>query len=205
MKQSFGIPIGGNCSSPLADLTLAYKEFIYMKKLLKEKFNLTRLLSNNSRYVDDINIINYKTFMSIVKDIYPPDLKIERSGENDKNINYLDVNVLINEEGVITNVYNKVDSFDFPVISYTYTSGNIPLDLGYNVFYGQILRYCRICSTRKHFMGRVKHLFHTFQERGYRNTKLLQYFRIFFVKNHFYLFKFGYEGVLPLICDLGHT
>ena len=116
MKQSFDIPIGGNCSSPLADLTLAYKEFIYMKKLLKENFNLTRLLSNNSKYVDDISIINYKHFMSIVKDIYPPDLKIERSGENDKNINYLDVNIIINGDGVKTNVYNKVDSFYFPVL-----------------------------------------------------------------------------------------
>jgi len=93
--QKLGIPMGGSCSSPMADLTLAYSEYLYMKKIIKKKFGLAKLLSNNSRYIDDINIINYKRFSKIINEIYPTDLKVERSGDNDKIINYLDVTITI--------------------------------------------------------------------------------------------------------------
>ena len=37
LKQSKGIPMGGGCSSPIADLYLCSKEFTFMKALLKDK------------------------------------------------------------------------------------------------------------------------------------------------------------------------
>ena len=50
--------MGGNSSSPIADLTVGKKEFNYMKRLLQEKkVGLAKLLSNNKRYVDDLAII----------------------------------------------------------------------------------------------------------------------------------------------------
>ena len=53
LKQVKGIPIGGSCSSTIADLTLCYKEFAFMKGLLREKkWGLAKLLLDNSRYVD---------------------------------------------------------------------------------------------------------------------------------------------------------
>ena len=78
LKQTRGIPMGGSCSSPTADLFLSCKEFNFMKRLLKEKkFNLARLLSNNSRYVDDLNIINYQLFNNRSKEIYPDVLQLQ--------------------------------------------------------------------------------------------------------------------------------
>ena len=54
----------------MADLTLAYREFMFMKQLLRnKKIGLARLLSHSSRYVDDINIVNYKNFSNIIKEI----------------------------------------------------------------------------------------------------------------------------------------
>ena len=202
LKQTKGIPIGGNCSSPLADLALAYKEFIYMKQLLKnKKINLARLLSNNSRYVDDINIMNYKNFDKIVMDIYPIDLEVERSGANNKNINYLDINIKIDRDGVSTSVYNKTDLFDFPVVSFTYPSGNIPMQLGYNVFYGQVLRYSRICSDKHAFLNKTKYLFNTMRDRGYNINMLYKSFKKLFIKDHFNLLKFGYSEVIHIFND----
>merc|ERR1711874_214296 len=50
--QTKGIPMGGNSSSPIADLTLGKMEFNYMKKLIQgNKFGLAKLLSNNCHYV----------------------------------------------------------------------------------------------------------------------------------------------------------
>ena len=78
LKQTRGIPMGGSCSSPTADLFLSFKELNFMKRLLKEKkFNLARLLSNNSRYVDDLNIINYQLFKNRSKEIYPDVLQLQ--------------------------------------------------------------------------------------------------------------------------------
>lgn len=203
LKQTKGIPMGGNCSSPMADLTLGFREFSYMKELLKnKKFSLARLLSNNSRYVDDINIINYKNFNNIIADIYPPDLKVERNGENDKEVNYLDIKIIISGNGVTTNVFNKTEEFNFPVVSFTYPTSNIPMQLGYNVFYGQILRYSKICSKRDNFLIKTKHLYNILQNRGYKENKLLQFFKKIYIKNHFNLFKFGYVNIMQIVNDL---
>ena len=49
-RQTKGIPMGGNSSSPIADLTVAKSEFNYMKRLMsKKKFSLAKLLSNSHR------------------------------------------------------------------------------------------------------------------------------------------------------------
>ena len=81
-----------------------------MKKLMQEKkFGLAKLLSNNFRYVDDLIIMNYLHFQNIIKDIYPPSLDMERSGNNNKDINYLDLNINIKPTGISVNVYNKTD------------------------------------------------------------------------------------------------
>ena len=54
LRQTKGIPMGGNSSSQFADLSLGKCEFNYMTRLIKEKkFSLAKLLSKNCRYVDD--------------------------------------------------------------------------------------------------------------------------------------------------------
>ena len=58
--------MGGNCSPLLADLFLAHCEFLYMGKIIKDKkYGLAKLLSNTSRYIDDLCFINYKHFVSL--------------------------------------------------------------------------------------------------------------------------------------------
>ena len=62
-KQVRGVPMGGNSSPLLADLFLLNCEFSYMKQIVKDKkFGLAKLLSNTSRYIDDVSVVNYKHF-----------------------------------------------------------------------------------------------------------------------------------------------
>ena len=59
--------------------------------------------------------MNYKHFfLNLIKLIYPEDLIAERSGSNDKNIDYLDVRIHIGND-LRTCVFHKVDDFNFPV------------------------------------------------------------------------------------------
>ena len=61
---------------------------------------------------------------------------MERSGNNDKDLCYLDVRITIGSDEFVTEVSNKVDEFSFPVVMFTFLTGNIPMQLGYDVFYG---------------------------------------------------------------------
>ena len=193
-QQTKGIPMGGNCSSLIADLYLCYKEFQYMKRLLADKkFGLARHFSNSSRYVDDVIIINYKNFKNKTNDIYPNDLVLERNGENDKLVNYLDITITIDNQGVSTNLFNKVDNFNFPVVMFTFPSSNIPMSLGYNIFYGQVLRYSKICTKKQDFLIKTKQLYNTLKSRGYKVDQLCKRFAKVFRKDSFLLYKFGYR------------
>ena len=194
--------MGGSCSSLIADLSLNFKEFSFMKRLVKEKkFGLARLLSHSSRYVDDINIINYQKFIHLIPQIYPVDLEVERNGDNNKVVCYLDIKVVITENGIQTKVYNKVDDFDFPVVTFTFPSGNMPLHIGYNIFFGQILRYSRICSQKEDFINKAATLYVTLVNRGYGERKLVGSFRKIFDKDQFILFKYGYNNIAEAMLD----
>ena len=200
LKQTKGIPMGGNCSSPTADLYLSFQEFSFMKRLLKEKkFGLAKLLSNNNRYVDDVIILNYKRFGNKSHEIYPGDLLLERNGADDKNVCYLDVEIKVSDV-VNTTLFNKTDSFNFPVVMFTFPSGNIPMALGYNIFFGQVLRYAKICSKSQDFIGAAARLFHTLYTRGYSKETLYKRFIKVFRKDNFLLYKFGYIDVSE-VCE----
>ena len=203
LKQVKGIPMGGNCSSPMADLTLCYKEFSFMKSLLKnKKWGLAKLLSNNSRYVDDVNIINYKKFRTLVHKIYPRSLEVDRNGNDDKTVNYLDVKVEIKVDKIVTTVYNKIDDFNFNVVMFTFPSSNIPLHIGHNIFFNQLLRYSGICSSKESFMLISKNLFNTLRTRGYEERKLIKSCKKIFEKDKFILYKYGFSFINEFIDEL---
>ena len=203
LKQVRGVPMGGGSSSPIADLYLSMKEFKYMMKLLKsKKFNLARLLSNTSRYIDDINNINYKSFLRLAKDIYPAELLLSRCGNNDKEVAYLDIKINIYDNGIMTSIYNKTDDFNFPVVNFIFPESNVPKELGYQVFYGQVLRYSKIISTKDDFISKCVHLYHVFYGRGYAASYLKRSFKRIFKKNISALYKFGFRNEEEALIDL---
>ena len=190
-KQIRGIPMGGACSPLLADLFLAHCEFIFMTSLIKDKkFGLARLLSNTSRYIDDLMLINYKHFDTLVNKIYPVDLLAERSGDDDKNVDYLDVNLSIVSEGLRTSVFHKVDNFNFPVILLTFPNSLIPVEMGYRVFAGQVIRYLRICSNVEDFVSKTKKSAKLLIDRGYSSDKLQTHMEKMLFK-HNLLYKYN--------------
>ena len=85
---------------------------------------------------------------------------MERAGNDNKDVNYLDVDLTIDDRGnVRTKLYNKLNGFYFPVVMYNFPQGNMPLSVGYNVFYGQVLRYSNIISDLEHFISVTKQLY----------------------------------------------
>ena len=126
-----------------------------MTSLLKnKKFNLAKLLSNTSRYIDDLCIVNYKHFDFLLSEIYPLSLEASRSGKDNKNVEYLDIKIQITNTSTVTSVFHKVDNFSFPVTLLTFPQNTMPYKTGIKVFAGQVLRYARICSLKDDFIYR---------------------------------------------------
>ena len=124
--------MGGNSSSLIADLSVGWDEYKFMTKLIAEKkFGLCKLLSNNTRYIDDLLCLNYLNFHNLINRIYPDSLEMVRSGSDNKNINYLDTNINMPHEGLKISLYNKTKEFNFDVVSFTFPHSNIPNELGY--------------------------------------------------------------------------
>ena len=203
LRQARGIPMGGNSSSQLADLSLAKSEYNYMQTLLKaKKQGLAKLLSDNCRYVDDLITINYLNFEHLIASIYPSDLKMERSGNDNKSINYLDITIDIRASSITTDIYNKVDDFNFPVVMFTFPQSNMPIETGYNVFYGQVLRYSSICSHLDTFVSAVNKLYKILVSRGYKHWQLVNKFKILFKKNPNILLKYQISDVKDIEKDV---
>ena len=127
-KQIKGIPMGGNATLLLADLFLANLEFKYMDKLVssksRENLRMAKKLNNSSRYIDDIEVCNMNSnneFMICSKDIYPESIPLTTGCiENDKNT-FLN----LEENRFITKIYNKVDDFNFEVVSFPFPTSNM--------------------------------------------------------------------------------
>ena len=193
--------MGGNCSPLLADLFLLNCEFCFMKELVKEKkFGLAKLLSHTSRYIDDICVINYKHFDSLIHRIYPTDLVAERNGDNDKSVMYLDVKLQIYDNELRTTVYHKVEDFNFPVVLLTFPDSAIPHNMGINVFAGQVLRYCRICSHLQDVIIRINKTLSLMSSRGYCKIRMKKCAERILSNHDEVLLKFVFFSARQLTC-----
>ena len=104
---------------------------------------------------------------------------------------YLGVKQTINDSGLHTAVYHKVDDFSFPVILLTHPDSLIPYSMGLQVFSGQVLRYIHICSDIKSVIDKVNKTKNILIDRGYLPSDLSRALEKMLCKNGHALLKFG--------------
>ena len=68
----------------------------------------------------------------------------------------LDMEVKIETGNINTKVFCKTDIFPFHVISLPFLESNLDLRICYKVFYGQVVRFQRLCSLLRDFEERTK-------------------------------------------------
>ena len=173
-RQDRGMIMGGKSSGWLSDGSLMVDEFRYVEVKSKAgQVDEARRLENFCRYRDDCTVCNFSDFHNITSDIYPPSLSLTQENDDDRAADVLDMSVSINRDGsFVTKVYCKTDAFPFGVISLPFLDSNINPRLCYLVFYGQVLRYQRLCSFRGDFEDRVRILADELLNRGYNRRKL---------------------------------
>ena len=147
-RQICGIPMGMIPAPGFAKLGLGVDEFEFCKKLIKDgRIDILRKMANLVRYIDDIGAVNFEDFAIIAREIYPPSLTLNKSNEDSiNNCSFLDLNISIIDHKFQIKVYNKMDDYNFRVITFPYLDSNILTSVCYSVYFGEVLRYLRICS-----------------------------------------------------------
>jgi hypothetical protein len=168
----------------LAKLGLGIDEFSYCSRMVREKkTDILKKLINMVRYIDDIGVANFSDFMDIVKDIYPASLTLTKSNESGiVNCAFLDLKVSVINNQFRVQVYNKTDDYSFKVITFPYLESNIVTEICYSVFFGEILRYLRICTRLEDFENRAKMLVSLLTQRGYKRSEMSKQFIKLFLR-----------------------
>ncbi|MDR2223120.1 MAG: hypothetical protein LBE34_10330, partial [Flavobacteriaceae bacterium] len=155
LKQIKGIPQGSNASSGMADLTLMAMEHRFVSTNSKW-FNHGKFLG--CRYVDDLLIIakDIPKIIVSLKEIYHESLTLVKTSTSYKQCNFLDLTVMLENNSVISKIYNKTDDYSFDVIKYPHYESNIPGYIISNVVYGEFLRFVKGCSYLDDYIVRCR-------------------------------------------------
>ena len=98
--------------------------------------------------------------------IYPKELILVPDDGDGKSTHFLDLNICLNDGLISTSIFDKRDSFDFPIVNFPFLNGNIPRQIANGVFIGELVRYARACTYLEDFTTRtlslVRKLRHNF-------------------------------------------
>ena len=113
--------MGTNCAPLVADLFLYCYERDFMDSLnhdnhadVIEDFNFT------SRYLDDLLNIDNPYFESMVNQIYPPELQLNKANISDTEAPFLDLHLSVANGFVSSKIYDKRDDFDFDIVNFPF-------------------------------------------------------------------------------------
>ena len=115
LRQIVGTPMGTNCAPLLANLYLFSYEYDFTMNLLKKKqLHLARKFNFSYRYIDDLISFNNPEFKKYYKKIYPKELELKETTENNFGCSYLDIYFFRNYRNMIkSKLYDKRDDFNF--------------------------------------------------------------------------------------------
>ena len=132
-RQVVGILMGTNCASPVADLFLFCYEWDFMMSLSDDnQADDIDAFNSTSRYLDDILNINNIYFDNMVSQIYPSELKLNKTDTSDTEAAFLALHLSISNDIVSTKINDKRDDFDFEIVNFPFLDGDVPHSTSYS-------------------------------------------------------------------------
>ena len=125
------------------------------------------VFNTTSRYLDDILNINYVYFDTMVSQIYPSELRLNKANTSDTEAAFLDLHLSISNNFVSTKIYDKRDDFHFEIVNFPSLDGDIPRSTSYGVYISQLIRFARASSHVADFNTCNKLLTQTLFKQGY--------------------------------------
>ena len=198
-RQIVGIPMGTNCAPLVADLFLFCYERDFMTSLSDVKqAEIIEAFKSTSRYLDDLLNIDNPYFEGMVNRIYPHELQLNKANTSDTEAPFLDLHLSISNGFVSSKIYDKRDDFDFDIVNFPFSDGDVPRSTSYGVYISQLIRFARVSSHVVDFNARNKSLTAKLLQQGYRYHKLRKTFSKFYRRYYELISKFnvGLETLL---------
>ena len=129
---------------------------------------------NNSRFGDYLHCI------------YPNELEVNDTTDNQTSASYLNIHLEIDNGGRFkTKLYDKRDDFTFPIVNFPFISRNIPASPAFGVYISQLIRYSRACAQYSDFLDDIVQLLtQRLLKQGYVPPKLKSSLHIFYGRHH---------------------
>ena len=121
-RQIVGIPMGTICFAPLgADLFLYCYERNFMDSLnYDNQAHVIEAFNSTSRYLNDILNIDNPYFESMVNNIYPTELQLNKANISDTEASFLNLHVSVANEIVSPKSNDKCDDFVFDIVNFPF-------------------------------------------------------------------------------------
>ena len=104
--------MGTKCAPLVAQLLLYYYERDFMDSLNNQADNI-EAFNSTSRYLDDLLNVDNHYFESMVNQIYPPELQLNKAP-------FLDLHLSIANGFVSSKIYDKHYDFDFDIVNFPF-------------------------------------------------------------------------------------
>ena len=192
-RQIIGIPMGTNSAPHMANIYLHVYEHNYIEQLKSQhKYDDLKRLQHIFRYQDDLFVINDGgLFDSLYKNIYPKEMILKKTNVSPAVVNFLDSTVSIHQGKFVYKLYDKRNEFNFNVINYPYVCGNIPKTPSHGIFISQLIRFCNMNSSFKHYVSNCHDLFTKLVNQNFDVLRLKRNFDVFCGRHFSYWSKFG--------------
>ena len=121
-----------------------------------EQADIIDASNTSSRYLDDILNINNVYFDTMVSQIYPSELQLNKTYTSDTEALFLDLHLSISNDIVSTKIYDKREDFDFETVNFPFLDDDVPRSTSYGVYISQLIRFARASSHVADFNTRNK-------------------------------------------------
>ena len=127
---------------------------------------------------------------SMVSQIYPSELQLNKTNTFDTEAAFLNLHLSISKNIVSTEIYDKRDDFDFEIINFPFLDGDVPRSTSYGVYISQLIRVARASSHVADLNTHNKLLTQKLLKQGYRYHKLCKIFSKFYRRYYDLISKF---------------
>ena len=129
-------------------------------------------------FVWDFMVINtkYLFIFDISIEIYPTEMILRNTNISPNVVNYLDLNIKVENNLYIYRKYDKTIDYPFQVIKYPDISANIPVTPAYGVFISQLVRFTRINKDIDGFIKDTVEIIQRLLNQNYKRKKLAEKF-----------------------------
>ena len=172
-RQIVCIPMGTNCAPLVADLFLLCYERDFMLPLSENnQTDIIEAFNSTSRYLDELLNIDNPYVEQMVGQIYPTELRLNKTNSSETEAPFLDLNLSITNGIVSSKIYDKRDDFNFEIVNFPFLDGDVPRSPSYGVYISQLIRFARVFSNVDDFYNRNLFLTDKSLKQGYRYHKI---------------------------------